>query len=274
MADGVLYVARGEQYLEAAVQSAQSVRRVMPAVPIAIATDAPAPADFDESVAMTEPDGYRAKILGMIASPFERTLLLDVDTYAVRDLSETFAILDGFDIAAAHDHRRAPLALDDVPDSFPELNTGVIALRRGENVQRFLNAWLDEYDRLQPRKPNSKDQPSFRRALYRATDVRVGVLPSEFNVRFWKAGYYNQPVRILHGWGDTATYEKVAAVLNDSVKSRGYRGVFIGYALLGEDAEVVGRFAVEAERWRRSELRAKIRGRSGRGSRPRNASRP
>ena len=255
MADGVLYVARGDRYLEAAVQSARSVRRVSPAVPIAIACDAPAPVEFDEAVALTEPDGYRAKILGLLASPFERTLLLDVDTYAVADVFEVLAVLDVFDVAAAHAPNRVALQLDDVPDSFPELNTGVIALRRTEAVQRFLHAWLDEYDRMLPLKPPSKDQPSFRRALYRTADVRLAVLPSEFNVRFWKAGYYNQPVRILHGWGDTATYEQVAAVLNDPVKNRRYRGVFIGRTLLDKSAEAAGRFPEKPERWQRKELR-------------------
>src|SRR5262245_17260538 len=142
MSDGVLYVARGERYVEAAVQSAKSVRRVTPGVRIAIATDSPAPADFDDAIALSEPDSYRAKI----ASPVERTLLIDVDTYVAADVSEAFRILDAFDVAAAHDPNRASLPLDDVPDSFSELNTGVIAYRRTEQVERLLHAWLNEYD--------------------------------------------------------------------------------------------------------------------------------
>jgi hypothetical protein len=240
MADGVLYVARGDRYLEGAVQSAHSVRRFTPGVRIAIATDSPAPAAFDEAIALSEPDGYRAKIVAMIASPFDRTLLIDVDTYAAAD------------VAAAHDPNRASLPLDDVPDSFPELNTGVIAFRRTEQVERLLHAWLDEYDRLAPLGPTSYDQPSFRRALYKATDVRPAVLPSEFNLRFWKAGFHNQPVRILHGWGSTDTYEKVAALLNEQVTSRRHRAVVIGYALVDERAEVVGHFPEKPERIRKA----------------------
>jgi hypothetical protein len=249
MVEGVLYTARGGKFVEAAVRSARSVRRVTSRVPIAIATDGPAPAEFDEAIPIDERDGYRAKILGVIASPFDRTLMLDVDTYAAADVSEAFRVLDAFDVAAAHAPKRVALPLDDVPDSFPELNTGVIALRRSECVQRLLQSWLAEYDRLVPLEPTSKDQPSFRRALYRATDVRLAVLPPEFNSRFWNAGYYNQPVRILHGWCGTETYERVAAVLNDPVTSSGYRGVFIRGALLGRQAEVVGRFE-KVRRWR------------------------
>jgi hypothetical protein len=243
MADGVLYVARGERYVEAAVESARSVRAATPDARIALATDEPqVPEGFDDAIRLSEPDGYRAKIVSMLASPFERTLALDVDTYAAGDVSEVFRLLDEFDLAAAHAPNRVTLPLDDVPDAFPELNTGVIAFRRSEAVSRLLQTWLEEYDRLARQKPPSKDQPSFRRAVYRATDVRLAVLPPEFNLRFWMAGFHNQPVRILHGWGNEATYREVAALLNDQVTSRRYRGVFTGRTLLDERAEVVGRF--------------------------------
>ena len=76
------------------------------------------------------------------------------------------------------------------------------------------------------------------------------MLPPEFNLRFWMAGYYNQPVRILHGWGDAETYRKVAALLNEPATSRRYRGVFIGRALLDKRGEVVGRFPKGPARFR------------------------
>src|SRR5262249_37484843 len=138
MVEGVLYIARGDKYVDAAVESARSVRRGT-RVPIAIATDndAPALAECDHALPLTETGGYRAKILGMIASPFDRTLMLDVDTYAAADLSELFEVLDNFDVAAAHAPNRVVLPLDDIPDSFPELNTGVISLRRSEPVRRL-----------------------------------------------------------------------------------------------------------------------------------------
>jgi hypothetical protein len=250
MADGVLYVARGDRYLESAVESARSVRATMPAARIAIATGEPTPEGFDETIPLTEPDGYRAKILGMIASPFDRTLFLDVDTHVAVDVCELFRLLDAFDVAAAHAPLRVTLPLDDVPDAFPELNTGVIAFRRKESVERLLQTWLDEYGRLTPLKPRSKDQLSFRRALYSATDVRLTVLPPEFNLRFWKAGYYNQRVRIVHGWGDPDTHRAVAAALNEPVASRRHRGLFTGYAVLDKDGNVAGRFPKKPKRIR------------------------
>jgi hypothetical protein len=129
-----------------------------------------------------------------------------------------------------------------VPDAFPELNTGVIAFRRTAGLERLLSAWLEEYDRLAPLKPPSKDQAAFRKVAYSAKDVRMAVLPPEFNTRFGMAGFYNQKVRILHGWGDPASYRTVAGLLNDRVASWRHRAVFIGRTVLNERAEVVGTF--------------------------------
>jgi hypothetical protein len=248
MPDGVLYVARGARYLEAAAESARSVRAVTPGLRIALATDEPAPPEFDDTISLTETDSFRAKILGMIASPFERTLALDVDTYAVGDVSEILHVLDRFDLAAAHAPHRVARPMDDIPDAFPELNTGVVAFRRNEPIERLLQAWLDEYDRLAETNPKSKDQPSFRRAVYAATDVRLAVLPPEFNLRFWMAGFQNQLVRILHGWGDAGTYEEVAALLNDPVADRRHNAVFVNRALIDRRANVIARFPKRPKR--------------------------
>jgi hypothetical protein len=239
MVDGILYIARGASYVEAAAESARSVRVVSPGLPIALATDGTSSTEFDETIQLSESDVRRAKILGLMASPFDRTLYLDVDTYAADDVSELFTLLDVFDLAVAHAPMRVPDPLDDVPDSFPELNAGVIAFRRSANVQRFLHSWLREYE---SEDAPLRDQRSFRRALYTATDVRPAVLPPEFNLRFWMAGYYNQRVRILHGWGDQAIYGEVAALLNGRVKKWRHQGVFIGSTLFGKRAQIVGRF--------------------------------
>jgi hypothetical protein len=243
MSDGILYVACGARYLEAAAKSACSVRAAAGQhLRIAVATDGPPAPGFDDTIHLDETDSFRAKILGMNASPFERTLALDVDTYAVGDVSEILHVLDKFDLAAAHAPNRVAQPMDDIPDAFPELNTGVVAFRRNDPVRRLMRAWLDEYDRLAATNPQSKDQPSFRRAVYAATDVRLAVLPPEFNLRFWMAGFQNQPVRILHGWGDTDTYRQVAALLNGRVTDWRHSSVFINRALVDKSAKVIARF--------------------------------
>jgi hypothetical protein len=183
----------------AAETSAKSLKRVSPGVEVAIITG-------------TGPDGSRDKILAARESPFERTVLLDCDTYVVRDLGPIFELLDRFDVACAHAPTRSSLHLDDIPDSFPEFNTGLIAFRRSETVSSFLADWLADYDRLADLRPASNDQPSFRCALYRS-GLRIATLPPEWNQRFDMAGYQNQALRVLHGWGDEARYRLLAAMM-------------------------------------------------------------
>lgn len=213
--DGALYVAIGaDKYIQEAMASAASLRRVSSSLAIALASDADAaPPGFDQLVRIDEGDGFRAKILALRRSPFERTVFLDSDTYVVAELSALFQLLERFDVAAAHAPNRVTLPLDDVPAAFPELNTGVIACRRGEATDALLDRWLAEYDRLLPDRPLSMDQPSFRRALY-GSDIRLAILPPEFNMRFEMAGYHNATVRVLHGRADDKTYDRVADALN------------------------------------------------------------
>jgi hypothetical protein len=220
--DGALYAAIGaEEYTQEAERSAASLRSVSPSVAIALATDSEAaPPVFDQLVPIEERDGFRAKIVALRRSPFERTIFLDSDTRVVGELSPLFELLERFDVAAAHAPNRVTLALDGIPESFPELNTGVIALRRSEATDALLDRWLAEYDRLLPSRPASMDQPSFRRALY-GSDARLAVLPSEFNMRFAMAGYHNHAVRVLHGRADDRMYERVAAAMNADVGGLG-----------------------------------------------------
>lgn len=81
---GALYTLIGDRdvYVEAAARSARSLRRAMPDLPIAIATDRRTlDGPFDHYIQLREPDGFRAKILGLRQTPFEETVMLDVDTY-------------------------------------------------------------------------------------------------------------------------------------------------------------------------------------------------
>jgi hypothetical protein len=70
-------------------------------------------------------------------SPFEKTLLLDTDTYVCADISDLFAILERFDIALTHERPYR----DDFPfrsgvsEAFVEFNQGVITFRRSYEVQ-------------------------------------------------------------------------------------------------------------------------------------------
>jgi hypothetical protein len=254
---GVLYVVVGDDsYSEAAARSARSLRHAMPEIPIAVATDRGRTmrTGVDHCIPINEVDGYRAKILGVQRTPFEQTVMLDVDTYILGDVSELFELLNRFDMALAHAPVGVSFPLDDVPAAFPEFNTGVIAYRRTGLVDTVLADWLHEYDALSPLKPSTMDQPSFRRVAYRTSELRIATLAPEYNQRFMVAGFVNQPARILHGWPDRwageSDYRKIADAIKTPLEAGDPCAVFAGRRVYNQHGKQVADFAVPWSRLR------------------------
>lgn len=209
----------------------------MPDLEIALASDDPQDlqAPFTTHIQLAETNGFRAKILAAGSVPFERSLLLDTDTYVTASLDDVFRLLDRFDIAAAHAPGRTNFQLDDIPPSFPEFNTGVVALRASAAVSALIDMWLHKYDALR----RSNDQPAFRWATFHARDVRIATLPPEFNQLFMMGGFQCQKVRVLHGWTDGHNYEQIAAAMNDPVMDSDYAAVFIGMRLFNSRGRLI-----------------------------------
>jgi hypothetical protein len=184
MTDGVIYVARGGGYLELALASARSLREHAPHVLIDIFTDQAVPggSPFDR-VEPIPNSGTRDKIACMARSRFDRTLFLDCDTLVLSPLGDLFNLLDRVDLAVAHDVRRVSALIqesgvDDVPEAFPQFNTGVLLYRMTPGVKRFLGDWAARYAALGV----GRDQVSFRDLMWLG-DLRYHVLPPEYNLR-------------------------------------------------------------------------------------------
>ena len=184
---GVVYVACGEPFVEAASASARSVREHSPSLAIHLYADRVDRADplFD-GVTRIEKPHRRSKVDCLVDTPFQRTLYLDADTSVVDDISEMFEILDRFDLAIAHAHRRNHPDTRttwnlELPASFPQLNGGVLLFRRNERVLDLLGAWRDAYHEA----GFAKDQVTLRELIWNS-DVRVHILPPEYNVRYAK----------------------------------------------------------------------------------------
>ena len=203
LAAGLLYVATGEQYIEEARRSARSAAAVMPDVAIGLVTDAPlADPAFSDVIVLeqstADPRGY--KLAACRASPFERTVLLDSDTHVAADLATLFELLDRFDFAAWPDcyipYMRSH-ASPELPASFPEFNTGVIAFARRPRTDALLQRWSEIYAQHAERGVGH-DQPSLRQALWNCPDVRLGSLLAEYNFfPYWPALLVG-PVRVVH----------------------------------------------------------------------------
>ncbi|MFY9558883.1 MAG: hypothetical protein WAQ52_01495 [Terriglobales bacterium] len=235
MSQGAIYIiTQDSRYLGLLLTSAASLKRAMPELPITVFSQFPVESPFFERVVRVEPtqDGFYDKTQFMRESPYDRTLFIDADTYVVEPISELFTLLDRFDCAATHEEylntdwfQRYPRP--DVPESFPEFNTGILMLKRAQKVDRLLQQWGDLYRAYLEEKPGEKinDQPFFRVAAY-CSDVRIATLTREYNCKFRGQGYLNGKVKVLHGHVNfemQPSHVKAAlTVLNKSAKPRVY----------------------------------------------------
>jgi hypothetical protein len=264
---GVVYVATGDQrFVEQAGVSVRSVRRAMPRLRSVLFTNRHVvPTDFDEVVQIESTgDSYLDKPTFLARSPFERSLFLDADTYVGRNVEEVFALLERFDVAAAHAPNRSTKDVG-VPPSFPELNTGVIGFRKSGAVAQLFERWRKLY-LMDGADAPSRDQPSFRRAVYES-GTTLAVLPPEYNCRFRMAGFYNLPIAILHGYAEEDEYARVLASLNRGVHGFASWHVYTGGVLFGGPPEGPARLLetfAESALWRRPSVFRRAVARMGR----------
>jgi hypothetical protein len=195
---GVVYVATGTRYVAEAIRSRAQLRRIHPQLPAALVTDAAAPGDDWQHVFPLEhPTHTLRDKIQMRLAPWDYVLFLDTDTHVADDLEPVFALLrGGFDLAAHQLFEGHNYGLPDVPDSFPEFNTGVIGFRNTPAVHRFFDEWQACYDRLYP--GVTCDQRSFRIAVFHS-GLRHTVLTPEYNFRPLSTNFAITGLHVLHG---------------------------------------------------------------------------
>ncbi|GKY89338.1 putative nucleotide-diphospho-sugar transferase [Sinisalibacter aestuarii] len=185
MDKGVIYVATGPDYRNLAEASARSLRAVEPGLAVDLFTDAPdaaQPGLFDAVHGIADPHP-RSKLDCMRRTRFGRTLFLDADTLVLAPLGDLFDVLERFELALAHDVRRASELIRagqevQTPYAVPQLNSGVMLYRRSPRMLAFLADWARAF----AESGGERDQPALRDLLWRS-DLRFWVLPPEFNLR-------------------------------------------------------------------------------------------
>jgi hypothetical protein len=125
-----------------------------------------------------------------------------------------FDILDRFEIAASHaswrfspglNHSKTTIATEyyadaDAPFSFVDFNTGVVLFRKSERVTEFFLEWKNVYEQQLKNVAcyPANDQAAFRIALWKS-DLRLYVLPPEYNFRGDFPGFLGASLSIIHG---------------------------------------------------------------------------
>lgn len=149
---------------------------------------------------------YRDKITPLVELPFELNLFLDSDARLIDNASNLFSSFGNADFSAVYAPVRHPPGWRDnsVPNFFPELNSGVLLLRRSKLQQDLIHAWLELYDKLYIEFSQTWDQASLRSVVWRFQqqhNLRLQVLPQEANLRLtkpWVAGR-GLKVAVIHG---------------------------------------------------------------------------
>jgi hypothetical protein len=204
--DGFVYVATGAGYVTEAMSSAASLRTAMPQANICLITDAALTSAHPFDTIIVRENVRHGPIDKTLAihAPYERVVFLDTDTFVAADLSDLFAIVDNFDVAALPETKRGwYYELPNVPRAFAEFNTGVLVFRRTEGVRAFFERWTTCYGELQ----HASDQPAFRLAMWQA-DLRVAPLPSEYHFLGNVPNYVMWDAKLIHARGDLRGIER------------------------------------------------------------------
>ena len=147
MTKGLIYIATGQKSVEEACVSALRAKQCMPELPITLITDLRISERIFHIVEYIEDPhfGMADKVWNINRSPYRDTLYLDSDTYVVSDVREIFTLLERFDFAASHSPYRATCHLDEVPECFPEYNSGVLLFRQSEKTRNMFRRWQEIY---------------------------------------------------------------------------------------------------------------------------------
>lgn len=221
---GYLYVAVGEQFLQEATCSAQSLRKIDSNAHITLVTDKKIDSTVFDNIIVkpTTINNYKEGLLYKVehvysSSPYDKTLFLDTDTYICESCVSLFKLLDFFDVAIAPDPTDVNRAK--IPESLEKLkasdlyNTGVILFLKNQRNETLFKNWLSIYKNkiLQKTVNKENDQTSFIESWLQSA-AKIYVLSSAWNARTPFFFTLNQSVKIIHG--RHKNYKKIQQKLN------------------------------------------------------------
>lgn len=240
---GFVFAASGAKFAALTEQAARTLRATNPGHAIDIFTDSPVDETLYDRVHALNQSWFRPKFEALIRSRFDQTVYLDADLVVLADISDIFWLLDRFDIAAAHvQNRNAGFARrtwhQEIPNAFPQINGGVLGIRRNDATTAFLEACNKALaDENLP-----ADQPVMRELLL-DSDLRLAILPPEYNLRKKDIATFsnsNVPApRILH----SSDFHKRMKGLTPPGPGRIYGRIFMRHVrdLLSTDRTLGGR---------------------------------
>ncbi|MEQ8925663.1 MAG: glycosyltransferase [Fulvivirga sp.] len=214
----IVFCATRQKDISEAEISINSIREIYPDIEIILFTNIESytnPRVNSVHILKNQQNNFLDKISTLLEVKRKRILFLDGDTFLIKNIDELFALLNNFDLAVAHAPNRWTFKINEVPDSFPEFNTGVLLLNKNYKIRRLLKNWYNDYKKYLDQKVDfpSKDQPSFRKCLF-LSKIRFSVLTPEYNCRFTMGAMVSHNVKLLHG--RTNDFSKIKKSINDA----------------------------------------------------------
>ena len=187
MKKGFIYIANTEKFKSEALKSSKSLKRFT-SYPICILLtndliDDEINETFDDVIVNSELKNYTyfSKVIGMMNTPYDRTVFLDSDTFVCSDLDDLFDLLDYFDFSTTIEQKKHTSKLNNLSlkNIFPEFNTGVIVFKKNKIMKSIFDDWLS----ISLESNIKMDMPFFREAVIKNIDkVNFSILPDEYNL--------------------------------------------------------------------------------------------
>jgi hypothetical protein len=207
---GFLFVVDGRRYASEAAWAVSRLREVS-ILPICIISDRvylelEHVRSFDnlsvvvlESISRTK---FLSKITGMMNTPFNETFYMDTDTYVCMNIDHVFRVLEKFDIAMTIEpsiNTSSYPVTDGFLSLIPEYNTGVVAFKKNNKVERLFELWMSN---LISKKYSDDyfDMPQLRHTIVNLDfELNFGVLADSYNIHGLRSYLIlHGPVYIIH----------------------------------------------------------------------------
>ena len=224
------WIAEGQQYCDEALLSAESVRVAMPYSDriIFAPTNQPTPC-FAEG--WTAPVGLQpvaaanwylrathymlAAIRYLTSQGYERAIYLDTDTYVLSPVHELLGLLNKRTMAGAIAPGRVTIApVRYIPESFPEINIGVLPMYLPDPTLTQLWDSVVCHYKLYEEAYGNNDQGALRAVLWDNPDFKFCTFQPEYNFRFGFGGFLKGEAKILHGRSQKRSYSEIGRLVN------------------------------------------------------------
>lgn len=149
-----------------------------------------------------------------------RFIFLDTDTYCTAPMYDVFDLLERFDLVGTHGiTRHTTGTAERIPDSFPELEIGMLGVVNNERSRALFKLWLELYEANIGAYGNN-DQGPLREALWNSPELRFYVVTPEYHCRAGFGAYLAGRCRLVHS---RARLAEMAAEVNERGGMRLYR---------------------------------------------------